>query len=103
VEHNIDHNDNKTSFTLCYPSYPTIITHAIDKTTSVEDDHVTVVTLNISPLTHEHPQPDLALANVQIKCIIDSNYAFADTGATSIFIMDTEDIANKEVTTDPIR
>ena len=89
--------------------------HAV--TAATDDDERTVVTSNrhrdrsIVPVTMPRPHSFVAAAHhlfgtpshESLNAItIDAQQAIADTGATSIFIMDGVDVDNKRVATNPI-
>ena len=86
--------------------------HAI--TVPDDDDDRTIVTSNCStavPVTTPRPHPLKAAAHhlfgmpsheVLNAITIDVQHAIADTGATSIFIMDGVDVENKRIATNPI-
>jgi hypothetical protein len=62
-------------------------------------DDVTVVTLNVSM-----PPPVLcSFANAMNAVTIARDHAIADTGATSIFIMEGVDVVNKRIATSPLQ
>ncbi len=82
-----------------------------------DDDNRTVVTLNcqrarpVVPVTTPCPHLLAAAAHhlfgapmheVLNAITIDSQHAIVDTGATSIFIMDSVDVNNKRIATHPI-
>ncbi len=79
-----------------------------------DDDERTIVTSNCSsyvPVTTPRPHPFTAATHhlfgmplhVALNAItIDLQHAIADTGATSIFIMDGVDVDNKRIATHPI-
>jgi hypothetical protein len=83
--------------------------HAV--TIPVDDDDRTIVTSNCStvvPISSPRPHPLTAAAhhlvgtpshNALNAITIDSQQAIADTGATSIFIMDGVDVDNKRIAT----
>jgi hypothetical protein len=96
-----------------FSSYPTqIMCHAVNL--ADEDDDRTIVTSNCSnvvPVTSPRPHPLTAAAhhlfgmpshNALNAITIHSKQAIADTGATSIFIMDGVDVDNKRIATHPI-
>ena len=86
--------------------------HAVN--VPVDDDDRTIVTSNCStvvPISCPRPHPLTAAAHhlfgtpshIALNAItIDSQQAIADTGATSIFIMDGVDVDNKRIATSPI-
>ena len=86
--------------------------HAVN--VPVDDDDRTIVTSNCStvvPISFPRPHPLTAAAHhlfgtpshIALNAItIDSQQAIADTGATSIFIMDGVDVDNKRIATSPI-
>ncbi len=87
-------NDIKTSFTNYTPSYPALFASPL----IYDDDDITIATSNINTVhrsvianTVKHRPP-----------LINPSHAIADTGASSIFVMDTTDVSNKRVTKNPI-
>ena len=97
------------SASSCYPD-PTIKLHALPL---VEQDNVTVVTLNVTQFAHgkiRHTSTAAAARHLwgnplpqYLNAIaITTNHAIANTGATSIFIMDGVDVDNKRIATRPL-
>jgi hypothetical protein len=97
------------SASSCYPD-PTIKLHALPLK---EQDNVTVVTLNLTQLLCEKiMHTSLAAAARHLwgnqlpqylnAITIATNHAIANTGATSIFIMDEVDVDNKRIATKPL-
>jgi hypothetical protein len=90
------------SASSCYLD-PTIELHTLS---SIEDDNITNVTSNVTHVTHlGHTRPLIAAVAHHLRgnplpqylnaITIATNQTIADTGATSIFIMDRIDVENK--------
>ena len=106
VENNIELNKIKTSFTSCYPSYPTLLK---GMPLAIDDNNVTIVTSNLrscqrvtQPPVIAHHMRALALTTSSTTPLIRPSHIIADTGASSIFVMDTTNVTNKHITWNPI-
>ncbi len=97
------------STSSCYPD-PPIKFHTLS---SVEDDNITFLTSNVTQVTHlSHTSTLIAAAARHLwgnlwpqylhEITTATNQAIANTGATSIFIMDRIDVINKCITTQPL-